>query len=206
MKNKLIYFSVFLIVFLITTGTIVYLNSIYVDIFQLDFRPIPVAANNNILTDTSKVSYADLKELLIGDFKREILDSLKNLEPNQKKDTLQAIGYKDSTLIDTIKSLQATLKSMDSLLSGNNLTQPTQSKVTDTKIKPDSAYIAWTKKTAKLYESMDPKRAAKIIQSYSDNVARDIIYSMKQKKAADILSELNPDTANRITRAKSNAF
>jgi len=63
-------------------------------------------------------------------------------------------------------------------------------------------YVSWTKKIAKLYETMDPSKAAKIIQGYSDNIARDIIYTMKQKKAAGILAEFNPKIANRIMRAK----
>ena len=66
----------------------------------------------------------------------------------------------------------------------------------------DSSYTAWTQRTAKVYEAMDPQRAAKIISNYSDNVARDLIYSMRQKKAAAILSELNPETANRIMSTK----
>ena len=59
----------------------------------------------------------------------------------------------------------------------------------------------WAKQTAKLYESMDPRKAAKIIASYSDNESREILFRMNKKKAAKILAELNPETAKRITRA-----
>ena len=58
----------------------------------------------------------------------------------------------------------------------------------------------WIKQTAKLYESMDPKKAALIIKNYSESTARDIIYRMKKNKAADVLSELDPVTANRIAQ------
>jgi Mg/Co/Ni transporter MgtE len=114
--------------------------------------------------------------------------------------------FKDSTSSDSLKSIQNGTKSGQILLSDNKTQDSTHIQNDYIRTKPDSSYLIWMKQTAKLYESMDPKKAAKIIQSYSDNIARDIIYSMKQKNAAEILSELNPDTANRITRAKSNAF
>ncbi|MDP3682477.1 MAG: hypothetical protein Q8S01_00960, partial [Ignavibacteria bacterium] len=66
----------------------------------------------------------------------------------------------------------------------------------------DTAYLNWKKQTAALYELMEPKKAAKIIQNFSDNIARDILYTMKKKKAAEILAQLNPETANRITKAQ----
>ena len=66
----------------------------------------------------------------------------------------------------------------------------------------DSKKLAeWAKQTAKLYESMEPRKAAKIISSYSDNESREILFRMNKKKAAKILAELNPETARRITRA-----
>jgi flagellar motility protein MotE (MotC chaperone) len=68
-------------------------------------------------------------------------------------------------------------------------------------LKTDTVYTKWTKSTASMLEAMDPRRAAKIIQNYSDNIAKDILYTMKKKKAAQILAELNPELANRITRA-----
>ncbi|MCL5028265.1 MAG: hypothetical protein M1480_04490, partial [Bacteroidetes bacterium] len=114
-------------------------------------------------------------------------------------------AYSDSLLLDSLKNLQAALRSVDKKIALNvdaSDKSDQQTLVNNGKTKPDSSYIVWKNQTAKLYESMDPQKAAKIIQSYSDNVARDIIYSMRQKKAAEILSELNPETANRITRAK----
>ena len=67
--------------------------------------------------------------------------------------------------------------------------------------KRDSLHKAWVKNTAKLYESMDTRKAAKIIQGYSDNIVRDLLLTMKRKKAAEILAEFKLETATRIISA-----
>ncbi len=203
MKAKIIYSAAFLAVFLITTGGIVYFNSIYKDIFKFDFSPIHSLPDKNKMIDTSKVSIAEIKNYLFDDFKHEVLDSLKTIMPAKTGDTVYANAFRDSILIDSLRNLQAALKSVNTKLNTNAAGKDSQQITTDNeKTKTDSSYNVWKIQTAKLYESMDPQKAAKIIQSYSDNVARDIIYTMRQKKAAEILSELNPETANRITRAR----
>ena len=128
------------------------------------------------------------------------------MSQTKSSDSLQTAIFKDSTSVDSLKRLQNVIKPVANQVSANKPQDTSQFQAENTITKPDSNYIIWMKQTAKMYEVMDPKKAAKIIQSYSDNIARDIIYSMKQKNAAEILSELNPDIANRITRAKSNAF
>lgn len=202
MKAKIIYITLFLAAFLLTTGGIIYFNSIYKDIFKFDFTPVQSFPNKNKMIDTSKVSVADIKNYLFDDFKHEVLDSLKTIIPPKANDTVYTSAYRDSLLLDSLKNLQAALKSADNKITLNADATDKSDQLTNEKTKTDSSYIVWKNQTAKLYESMDPQKAAKIIQSYSDNVARDIIYTMRQKKAAEILSELNPETANRITRAK----
>ena len=197
MKNKIIYVFLFLIVFLLTTGGVVFLNSIFKNIFKYDFS-IATVSDTTQIKDSTKIMNAALTG---GNS-----DSLKALNPNKVQDSLHAANSKDSTSADSLKHIQTVLKPADYLASNGKAPDSVQIATNTVRMKPDSSYIIWMKQTAKMYESMDPKKAAKIIQSYSDNIARDIIYSMKQKKAAEILSELNPDTANRITRAKSNAF
>ena len=197
MKNKIIYVFLFLIAFLFTTGGVVFLNSIFKDIFKYDFRLATISDTTQV-TDSTKILNAALTN--------SNSDSLKTLIPGNVQDSLHASNSKDSTSADSSKRVQNILKSADYLASNGKAPDSVQIATNTVRMKPDSSYIIWMKQTAKMYESMDPKKAAKIIQSYSDNIARDIIYSMKQKKAAEILSELNPDTANRITRAKSNAF
>ncbi len=210
MKEKIIYIFVFLTVFLVVTGGIIYLNNNYTDIFKLNFIPIVKHAGTNPienLNNKNNVSIDELKNVIQTEFKNYLVDSLKKSFPSQDKKAVVTVERKDSTLIDSLRNLRQIINKIDQKLAKqeeqNNLVKTNQEKE---KTQKDSTYINWTHQTAKLYEAMDPKQAAKIIQSYSDNVARDIIYSMRQKKAAEVLSELNPQTANRITQAKSNAF
>jgi flagellar motility protein MotE (MotC chaperone) len=196
-KNKIIYVFLFLVAFVFTTGAVVFLNSIYANIFHFDFGQVTASDTTNVkdFANTMNVSFAGNNS-----------DSLKALNQNKYQDSLQVINSQDSSSADTLKHLQNVIKPTEIRTSSNKSQDDSQFPIENTKIQADSSYIVWMKQTAKLYESMDSKKAAKIIQSYSDNIARDIIYSMKQKKAAEILSELNPITANRITMAKSNAF
>jgi flagellar motility protein MotE (MotC chaperone) len=48
-KNKIIYISVFLTAFILTSGTVIYLNSRYSNIFKFDFRPAETLSS---VTDT----------------------------------------------------------------------------------------------------------------------------------------------------------
>lgn len=202
MKSKIIYIISFLAAFLLTTAGIIYFNSNYRDIFKFDFTPVVRKDNIPAVSDTAKITYGQLKNLQ-DQLKNELLDSLRTIYTSNPKDTVYASQQADSVLIDSLRSLELTLKQMQpKKVKQTNSKQTEQTQTTTVKAKPDSSYVLWTKQTAKLYESMDPVQAAKIIQSYSDNVARDIIYSMRQKKAAEILSALNPETANRITLAK----
>lgn len=191
MKSKIIYIFIFIVAFIFTTGAIVYFNSIYKNIFQFNFTsasvPDPVTGKDSTMTMNASL-------------KANVQDTVK------AADSLSTANVKDSAVADPLQKPQNTVKPAENKASVNKVQTVNQSTADNTPVKPDSNYVSWMKQTAKLYENMDPKKAAKIIQSYSDNIARDIIYSMKQKKAAEILSELNPDTANRITRAKSNAF
>jgi len=208
-KEKIIYIFVFLTIFLITTGSIIYLNKSYTDIFKLNFKPIVNHENgsNHDKNLNNNVSMDELKNVIQTEFKNYLVDSLKKVYSAPQKNTVVAEVKKDSSLADSVKNLRQIINKIDRKLAEQEA-KNTQVKTNEDmeKTKSDSAYINWTHQTAKLYEAMDPKQAAKIIQSYSDNVARDIIYSMRQKKAAEVLSELNPQTANRITQAKSNAF
>jgi flagellar motility protein MotE (MotC chaperone) len=209
-KEKIIYIVVFFAAFAVTSGGILYMNSHYRDIFKLDFTPINTSPddysdqNNSGAAAISRQDFTEFKTFMQREFKNEIFDSLRALYTKSKKiDTVYAKTAKDTSLLDSLSNLSRVLKDTKERVAFN---QKKLSEIETEKHKSiamqDSSYLEWTKETAKMYESMDPKKAAKIIQSYSDNVARDILYTMRQKKAADILAELNPQTANRITRAK----
>ncbi len=203
MKAKIIYIVSFVAAFLLVTGGIIYLNSEYRNIFHFDFTPEIHKTNKTDKTKgkiSNNVEVADLKNYFQNEFKHEIFDSLKVLFSSKKTDTVYAKNSKNKSLVDSLKHLEEALRKSDAALKKQDIAAADS--VNKTKAKSDSAYNAWLKQTARLYQSMDPARAAKIIQSYSDNVARDIIYSMRQQQAAEILSQFSPETANRITRAK----
>lgn len=209
MKEKIIYVSVFLVAFLITTGGIIYMNNNYRDIFEFNFTPVQKVKKDNLANKNlnGSPSLKDLKNMIQTEFKNYFIDSLRSAYGNRHRNTMVAVEHKDSSLSDSLKSLKQIINKIDHQLAvQESKNQNVKIAEQKEKVQKDSAYIKWTHQTAKLYEAMDASKAAKIIESYSDNVARDILYSMRQKKAAEILSELNPQTANRITQAKSNAF
>jgi flagellar motility protein MotE (MotC chaperone) len=202
---KILYAASFLAVFLIVTGGVMYVNTVFKNIFAFDFSPVnqsvteeheePAGVNENVSMD-------EIKKYFDSEFKNQILDSLKLLSPSGKTDTVVQTVLMDSSLIDSLVNLHKLLAAKTKAVINKQPTVDIKPVVTPVVNKPDSNYTAWVQKTAGLYESMDSKKAAKIIQNYSDNVARDIIYIMKKKKAAEILAELNPDFAIKITNSK----
>ena len=200
MKEKIIYIISFLAAFLIVTFSIIYLNSAYKDIFHFDFAKIEVKKSEPVISDTTNIQMAALKKFLHQELKDYVLDSLKGYVGSTKIDTVIHSVVKDSSLIDSLNILNNALNQTSSELAKQQKLSKSLKK--DLNAQPDSLYMEWTKKTAKLYETMDPTKAAKIIQGYSDNVARDLIYSMKKNKAADVLAEFSLENANRIMRAK----
>ncbi|QQS35480.1 MAG: hypothetical protein IPM56_14690 [Ignavibacteriales bacterium] len=206
MNVKILYAASFLAVFLLVTGGVMYVNTIFKNIFAFDFRSVNetgVEVEEPVLAGgPENLNLAEIKKYFETEFKGQILDSLKSLSPNGKTDTVVQTVLMDSSLIDSLVHLQKLLTSKTNTLANNQSTVEIKPVVETTTEKPDSSYKEWLIKTAGLYESMDSKKAAKIIENYSDNVARDIIYLMKKKKAAEILSELNPDFAIRVTKSK----
>lgn len=210
MKEKIVYIIVFLAAFALTSGGVLYMNSHYRDIFKFDFTPIKTSSENTSkqgVAGTPGISnqdFTEFKTYMQREFRNEIFDSLRALyKKSERVDTVYAKVFKDSLLLDSLSNISRVLQETRSkLLDNQKKLSEVESEQDNSGTMKDSSYIEWMKQTAKLYESMDPKKAAKIIQSYSDNVARDILYTMRQKNAANILAELNPQTANRITRAK----
>ena len=202
MKEKIIYIVSFTAAFVLVTVGIIYLNTVYKDIFHLDFTVVKTEKPKSVITvsDTTNVKMGELKSFFQQELRNYVLDSLKAYVGPAKIDTIINQVVKDSTLIDSLKYLSEALNKKDTELARQyKLTKTLKENISS---QPDSLYLEWKKKTAKLYETMDPSKAAKIIQGYSDNVARDLIYTMKQKKAAEVLAEFSPENANRIMRAK----
>jgi flagellar motility protein MotE (MotC chaperone) len=199
-KQKLIYGGAFLLIFILVTVGIIYMNSVYRNIFLLDFsqkqeitkvQKQDSLKTANVLKDSSKILQVDN---ILPDTTLQT-DSAKISEVQTKDSVIQPpVALKEEKAV--VKNEPVTKPDVAQNQGG----EPIIEIKTSFQNFSDTNYVKWAKKTSGLFESMDSKKAAKIIEKYSDNIARDIIYGMKKKKAAEILAELNPDTASRIAR------
>ena len=199
MKEKIIYIVSFLLAFAFVTGLLIFLNSTYNNIFTFDFTTkVQTAAEIKILDqkDSTKVQSKD--------------STIVNVTPEattaQKIDSLQSkitsVSLKDSNAAQIVsKKLAEEIKPALQIPQTASSDPIKVDRVDKNLAKRDSLHKAWVKNTAKLYESMDTRKAAKIIQGYSDNIVRDLLLTMKKKKAAEILAEFKPETATRIISA-----
>jgi hypothetical protein len=202
MKPGIIYGGVFLFTFVIVTGLLIYMNSSYENIFQFNFAPKSmVQLSDSTKTDSTKTDSLGVAEnindtLAIKD--SVLLSSIGGVEgtdslshPNETEKSI--IGNQDHKKTNEV----ADAKNNKTNLTGNtaqNNTSPAQN------TPQGKEYTEWVTKVTSIYSAMEPRKAAKIIQTYSDNVARDILYNMNKKTAAKVVSELSPETANRIFR------
>lgn len=195
MKDKIVYIIVFAFVFIIVTASIIYLNSIFNNIFAFDFRP----ANTVVAPADSLKNAALLAQKKDSTSALNLpSDSLKQQQPVTKNIDTTSITLKDTVALKTLsKKIKEKRVAQQNEQPKTNIPADNQpvGKIDPNK---DSTYREWIKNTAKLYTSMDSKKAAKIIQGYSDNIARDILFTMKKKKAAEILGEFKPELATRI--------
>lgn len=196
MKNKIIYSTLFLLVFFLVTFGIIYLNESYQNIFKLDFTEVQ-SIEEDLKFDPSDPggSFENLKEYFDTKLRQEILDSIQATK-RVRVDTVYQEILKDEMLVDSIATLNSELRQLQNELASVETT------LEEKDLQEDALSEDWAKKTAKLIESMNPKNAAKVIQKYSDNEARELIYRMKKNKAAAILSQLNPEFVNRITKSQ----
>lgn len=198
MKAKLVYITVFLAAFVITTMAIIYFNGIYNNIFAFDFTPPkPQVHQPKTPKDTEAPT-----SLTARDSTEQIVQP--TIDTSSVKVNIEQPSGENNQLsspADSIKNI-AIVPKKKTVENKDEEKKPEERPLVKEKVIKTKEYLEWTKKTAGLYEAMDAKRAAKIIQNYSDNVARDIIYTMKKKKAAEILSILSPEIAQRITRVQ----
>lgn len=193
MKPGIIYGGVFLFAFVIVTGLLIYMNSTYENIFQFNFAPKSLVIADSLKTDSLKTALNDstaVKDsvLLSSMSGVEENDSL-NQNPVENKEVENPEQNKHNEVVDQ--------KNPKTDLTSNKQ----QNNQTTTQTLPQGKeYTEWVTKVTSIYSAMEPKKAAKIIQTYSDNVARDILYNMNKKTAAKVVSELSPETANRIFR------
>lgn len=182
--KKVILVIPFVFAFLFVTGALVYLNTIYNNIFHFDFSP---KSENHIV---SAVDSLVIKDSIKTDITKSETELASNLET--KSDTINI-----SNNSDQIQQSITDSKNENS----SNMVEPKsvpENFVENTK--KDSAYSVWLKKTVKLVENLSPAQASKLLKNYSDNQARDIIYNMKKKQAAKIISYLEPEYVHKLTR------
>lgn len=212
MKAKLVYGLVFGLAFVLVTFGIIYMNSSYNNIWKFDFSP-PVPKQAKAAPVQQQVQSQE-ENIAQAEVVPPPMDSVKT-EPvaeNKIEPTSASVPKVDSSLKDSLKILRdkvALLEKQLQVKDQKNNVKPNSTSVTQVaKVEEQPKQVInkkkleeWAKQTAKLYESMDPKKAAKIIQSYSDNESREVLFQMNKKKAAKILAELDTETATRITKA-----
>ena len=208
---------IFVAAFIFVTVGLIFLNSIYSNIFKFDFSPVSMKDSLSVASTVSK-NDPELEMNKQLNKKAEPVgekDSTSNNNLNPAKESAndtviappkaklipQVIPASDKPETQEPKVQEYSQKNTPK--DGGNQTAPfndNEMVISNSSVKSsvDTIYQQWIKQTAKLYESMDPKKAALIIKNYSEATARDIIYKMKKNKAADVLAELDPVTANRI--------
>ena len=208
MKGRIIYIGSFLLAFIFVSSAIIYLNTIYNNIFKFDFSPVTqqsqASSDQQDQKQAPSQQYEQKPQQLIDTSKiaQTGPDTSKPFVMPVKKDSVSKVIKKDSTNIKKNQSVQNNQRA-------GNQSKPDENKTSNeaassnipsklSLAQQDTTYIKWIKKTGKLYEAMDAKKAAKIILGYSDNIARDLLLSMRKKKAAEILSEIKPEIATRI--------
>lgn len=195
MKDKIVYIIVFSMTFLGVTGVLIFLNTQFTNVFKFDFSKPRIKNERTI--KLAKKDYSQVEDFLKGEFKQEVIDSLKKIYVTTKTDTVYKVVLKDPTLQESLTDAKVNFTKMAEEIKQKD--EKIETLKEDLTSKQDSVYKAWLKNTVKLFEAMDSKKAAKIITNYSDNVAKDIIYSMKKKKAAEILAQLAPQTVIQLT-------
>lgn len=200
MKPGIIYGGVFLFTFVIVTGLLIYLNSSYENIFQFNFAPKSLVQ----LSDSTKTE----SEKIVED--PELTEDTTSVQDTVLLSSLGVVENTDSlnhnNPVEKVLKENQNLKNVNEVVDTKNIKSDLTSIqqpniVSETQNTPKGKeYTDWIAKVTSIYSAMEPKKAAKIIQTYSDNVARDILYNMNKKTAAKVVSELSPETANRIFR------
>ena len=195
MKAKLVYAMVFGLAFVLVTVGIIFMNSKYNNIFKFDFRsPQP-----RIVQKAKPAAPAEQKNdsLQVAPPVEENIAPAPSVAENnivenkQKKDSVVAKNKMMTSLYDSLKVLKAKVAMLEKENKAARKKAKSNIDLKEQQRKIDSARVAslgskkleeWAKTTAKLYESMDPKKAAKIIQSYSDNESREILFKMEGRR------------------------
>jgi flagellar motility protein MotE (MotC chaperone) len=202
MKNNLIYITIFLTVFLLTTASLIILNENFNNIFRFDFREIQPPEDNiaSLLSDKQIKNMKDAPDSVKFGVYKQLFSADSTVFLVQDSGIIDSLN-KIKKLMAELQKSQSKFKQTQNIPQIRNNIAEEKKEIFET-VNQDSVYQVWLKKTVKFYESMKPAEAAKIILGYSDDVAKDIVYKMKPKKAAKILASLDPKKVQNITRVE----
>jgi len=156
---KIINILIFVAAFILVTGGLMFLNSIYADIFSFDFTSI---SGSGSVSSASTISKNDPTVELNKQIN-------KKAEPIEK-DSAEVIVQNDTAVTPvqplTVKPQVIPVKSAEAPSYSKQAPKADILIRNNNKADVDTIYQKWVKQTAKLYESMDPKKAARIIGTF----------------------------------------
>ncbi len=208
MKNKIIYISVFLTAFILTSGAIIYLNSRYSNIFKFDFRP---AGTLSTVTDTlnspqkfpndsllsSKSDQIDTKKTLPSDSLRRAALEKRAAMDRQTADSLYTAALNKLQDSSKIEAIPEKINKADKTLSTQQKTELNIKKeITPPEIsKSDIPLI----KTAETNEAVTGN--SEIISNNSEK--EDTLYTKWMKSTAKLYENMEPKKAAKIIASYS---
>lgn len=176
MKSQIAYGLVLIVMFVLVTQGLIYLNDQFKNIWEFDFEPV-MTAEDAAAADSLALALQDSLDFARG------IDLTDN--QNAAEDTVETFTPEEIAEQERIAEEEAAIA---------------EEEAEEQEQKEREQYLEWRKKTVKLYETMDPKVVAQVITEFPDNTARDLIYSMKRKKAAEVLANLTPEMVRKYTR------
>lgn len=194
MKGLLTNLPVFILAFLLVTFGMFYMNVSYKNIWKGDFTPVGIKTVVKVPLVT-KIKKREVKEFLLQKIEPELKKHFEQFQPKKIVDTIYQNIVIDEALLDSFKTMNMRIaKLQEEIKTGIAQVRKLKSKKKPQAlpVKENKKSKGELKKTAKLLESMNPKRAAKVISYYSDNKARDILMLMNKKKAAQLMENMEP--------------
>lgn len=208
MKNKIIYISVYLTAFILTSGAIIYLNSRYSNIFKFDFTP---AGTLSSVTDTLNSPQKFPDDSLLGS-KPDNIDMKKTLaEDSLRRAALEKRAAADRQTADSLYTA-ALNKFKDSSKTGavpekinkTNKTLPAQQK-TELNLTKEMTPPEISKSdipVTKTAGTNEPVTGNSEIVS-NNNAKEDTLYNKWMKSTAKLYENMEPKKAAKIIASYS---
>ncbi|MGE5795738.1 MAG: MotE family protein [Ignavibacteria bacterium] len=208
MKNKIIYISVFLAAFILTSGAIIYLNSRYSNIFKFDFRPAETLSS---ITDTLNSPQKFPNDSLLSS-KPDNIDTKKTLaEDSLRRSALEKRAATDRRTADSLYTAalnkftdSSKTEAIPEKINQTDKTLPTQQKtelnlnkeITPPEISKSDIPITKTKGTN------EPVTGNSEIIS-NNNAKEDTLYTKWMKSTAKLYENMEPKKAAKIIASYS---